>query len=115
MGAARAADVTGPGGDGDLHADVTAVLAELRVETSARRASVVPRDGADPVVTGVGGLRTLPLGGGARLELELGPMGRSDEEVDLALERAARALRELARGAGVALPAADAMLGAADR
>lgn len=98
-----------------LRAAAFAVLADLRRETGARRASVVPRDAADPAVVGVGGLRTLPLGGGARLELELGPMGRSDEDVDVALERAARSLRELARDAGGPLPAADAVIGAQDR
>lgn len=103
-------DRTGP-----LHDEAVALLAELRRETGARRASVIPRDGDDPPVRGVGGLRTLPLGGGARLELELGPMGKSDEDVDLSLERAARALRELARTAGVALPAAEVVLGTADR
>lgn len=98
-----------------LHDQVVAILGDLRRETAARRASVVPRDGDDPPVFGVGGLRTLPLGGGARLELELGPMGRSDEDVDLALERAARALRELARAAATSLPAAEVVLGASDR
>jgi len=92
-----------------------AVLAELRIETGARRASVVPRGAADPPVTGTGGLRTLPLGGGARLELELGPLGRTDEDLDVALERAARALREIARSAGGPLPAVEVALGAGHR
>lgn len=94
---------------------VRALLGELRRELGARRASVVPRGGVDPAVVGVGGLRTLPLGGGARLEVELGPLGRTDEDVDVALERAARALRELAREAGAALPALDVIRGPAER
>lgn len=92
-----------------------AILGELRVETGARRAAVLPRGAADPGVSGVGGLRVLPLGGGARLHLELGPMGRIDDEVDLALERAVRALREVARATGTELPACEVAMGAADR
>ena len=97
-------------GDG-VRDQAATILAELRRETSARRASVVPRGAADPPVTGVGGLRVLPLGGGARLVLELGPMGKIDDDVDLALERAVRALRELSRATGGPLPAAEALLG----
>ncbi len=98
-----------------LREQVVAILGDLRRELGARRASVVPKDGVDPPLGGTGGLRTLPLGGGARLEVELGPMGRGDETVDGAIERAARALRELTRAAGRPLPAADALLGAVDR
>jgi hypothetical protein len=120
VGAARAADVSddGDGGPGDARTPrerAMAILADLRVETGARRAAVLPRGAPDPVVTGVGGLRVLPLGGGARLHLELGPMGRIDDEVDLALERAVRALREVARASEAPLPACEVALGAADR
>lgn len=90
---------------------VRVVLAELRTSLGARRASVVPRGGPDPELGGAGGLRTMPLGGGARLELELGPMVRSDEEVDLALEHAVRALRAAARAAETALPEVSVLAG----
>ena len=76
---------------------VRTILADLRVSLGARRASVVPRGAPDPGVSGAGGLRALPLGGGARLELEMGHMVRPDDEVDLALEQAVRALRSAAR------------------
>lgn len=98
-----------------LEERVRVILGELRATLSARRASVVPRDGVDPDVHGAGGLRTLPLGHGARLELELGPMIRPDEEVDLALEQAVRALRATARDAATELPAVSVMVGAPPR
>jgi hypothetical protein len=81
----------------DVAEHVRMILADLRAALGARRASVVPRGAPDPGVSGAGGLRALPLGGGARLELELGTMVRPDDEVDLALEEAVRALRAAAR------------------
>lgn len=94
---------------------VRVVLGELRTTLGARRASVVPRGAPDPEVHGTGGLRTMPLGGGARLELELGPMVRPDDEVDAALENAVRALRAAAREAQADLPAVTVLSGAAPR
>ncbi len=106
----------GTGGvDVTLADDVRDVLAELRTQVGARRASVVPDAGHDPPVGPHGGVRALPLGGGARLELELGAMAHTDDEVDLALEQAVRALRSLARAAGTALPATTVMADAANR
>lgn len=96
----------------DLAEHVRAILADLRASLGARRASVVPRGAPDPGVSGAsaptrlgptsldggpGGLRALPLGSGARLELELGTMVHPDDEVDVALEQAVRALRAAAR------------------
>lgn len=83
----------------DLPEHVRMILADLRASLGARRASVVPRGAPDPGLSGAGGLRALPLGGGARLELELGAMVRPDDEVDVALEQAVRALRAAAREA----------------
>jgi len=81
----------------DLAEHVRIILADLRASLGARRVSVVPRGSPDPGVSGAGGLRALPLGGGARLELEMGPMVRPDDEVDVALEEAVRALRAAVR------------------
>jgi len=83
----------------DLAEHVRTILGDLRASLGAHRASVVPRGAPDPDVSSPGGLRALPLGGGARLELELGHMVRPDDEVDLALEQAVRALRAAAREA----------------
>jgi hypothetical protein len=83
----------------DLAEHVRMILADLRGSLGARRASVVPRGAPDPGISGAGGLRALPLGGGARLELEMGNMVRPDDEVDTALEEAVRALRAAAREA----------------
>lgn len=94
-----------------LEERVRVVLGELRGSLGARRASVVPRGGADPELGGAGGLRTMPLGHGARLELEMGPMVRPDEEVDVALEHAVRALRAAARDAEAELPAVSVLAG----
>lgn len=94
---------------------VRAVLADLRTSLGARRASVVPRGAPDPDVNGTGGLRTMPLGGGARLELELGPMIRPDDEVDAAIELAVRDLRAAARDAQTGLPAVTVASGAPPR
>jgi hypothetical protein len=94
-----------------LEERVRVVLGELRASLGARRASVVPRGGPDPDLHGAGGLRTLPLGGGARLELEMGPMVRPDDEVDLALEHAVRALRAAARDTAAELPAVSVFAG----
>ncbi|MEZ4402080.1 MAG: hypothetical protein R3B06_18785 [Kofleriaceae bacterium] len=84
----------------ELRAQLGALVAEL----GARRASIVPAGAAAPPLTG-GGVRTLPLGQGARLELELGPIGRSSDDVDQALELAVRALRQVARRGDGAWPA----------
>lgn len=84
--------------------EVRAVLADLLDRLGARRISVVPPQGTPPPL-GPGGLRTLPLGAGARLEVELGAIGRADEQVDRALEEAVRALRQLARDHHATLPA----------
>ncbi|MBK9031789.1 MAG: hypothetical protein IPL61_10770 [Myxococcales bacterium] len=84
--------------------DARQLLAELLTELGARRASIVPAGGASPP-GGVGGLRSLPLGGGARLEVELGAIGRATDDVDRALEEAVRALRELARATARPWPA----------
>jgi hypothetical protein len=83
---------------------IRALLGELLEHLGARRISVVPAGGAVPPL-GPGGVRTLPLGGGARLEVELGAVGRADDHVDRALEEAVRALRHLAREHRAALPA----------
>jgi hypothetical protein len=71
----------------------------LLSQLAARRVSVVPAGGEDPPL-GVGGLRTLPLGGGARLEVELGAIGVASDEVDRELELAVRDLRAWARTHG---------------
>ncbi len=89
------------------------ILAELRAATGARRAAVVPRDVALP--THGPGLRVMPLGQGARLELELGATHGAEDEVAAALEHAVRALREAAREAGAELPAAHVVAGDAAR
>ncbi len=99
----------------ELAARVQAVLGDLRAALGARRASVVPRGAPDPGVAAAGGLRTLPLGNGARLELELGSMVRPDDEVDRALETAVRALRAVARDAGAELPAVTVVAGGTTR
>lgn len=83
---------------------VRALLADLLDQLGARRISVVPVGGTAPPL-GVGGVRTLPLGGGARLEIELGAIGRADDEVDRALEEAVRGLRALGRDHRAPLPA----------
>lgn len=83
---------------------VHALLAGLLEHLGARRISVVPSGSSGPPL-GPGGVRTLPLGGGARLEVELGAIGRADDEVDRALEEAVRALRHLAREHRAPLPA----------
>lgn len=83
---------------------VQALLSELLAHLGARRIAVVPAGAPSPPL-GVGGVRTLPLGGGARLEVELGAIGRADDEVDRALEEAVRALRHLARDHRAPLPA----------
>lgn len=93
----------------DLAEHVRVILADLRGSLGARRASVVPRGAPDPSINGAGGLRALPLGGGARLELEMGTMVRPDDEVDLALEQAVRALRAAAREALGSHAATDEM------
>ena len=87
---------------------IQALLTELLEHLGARRISVVPT-GAPPPSLGVGGVRTLPLGGGARLEIELGAIGRADDEVDRALEEAVRALRQLTREHRAPLPAVYAL------
>ena len=86
----------------ELAEQVRLILGELRATLGARRASVVPRGAPDPGIVGAGGLRTLPLGHGARLELELGALVRPGDEVDVALEQAVRALRAVARDAALA-------------
>jgi hypothetical protein len=99
----------------DLAEHVRLILSDLRASLGARRASVLPRGTPDPEVTGAGGLRALPLGGGARLELELGAMVRPDDEVDLALEQAVRELRSAARDGGGELPAVTVVAGTSGR
>jgi hypothetical protein len=86
-------------------AAVRARLRELLDELGARRVSVVPPGGA--ATLGAGGLRSLPLGGGARLEVELGAIGRATDVVDRALEIAVRDLRQLARDSKAAWPNAS--------
>jgi hypothetical protein len=66
----------------DLCADTGAVTAEVTTATDAR--------------TGVPA-RTLPLGGGSFLRVELGTRSKRGEEVEAALERAARAIRAAGR------------------
>jgi len=105
---ARGAPVT-------LRDEVHGILTELRATIGARRASVIPDPQHDPPIGAHGGVRALPLGGGARLELELGPMAQTDDQIDLALEQAVRALRSAARAAGVALPAVTVVADAASR
>lgn len=80
------------------------LLTELLSELGARRVSIVPAGGVAPPL-GAGGVRSLPLGNGARLELELGAIGRSSDDVDRALEQTIRALRALARTTGDPWPA----------
>lgn len=84
-------------------------LAALLRQLAARRVSVVPADGDAPPL-GVGGVRTLPLGGGARLEVELGAIGVSTEDVDRELELAVRDLRAWVRLHGP-LPALSVTVG----
>lgn len=98
-----------------LNREVEQVLIELRTQVGAHRASVVPAVGHDPPVGPHGGIRALPLGGRARLELEFGAMVHTDADVDLALENAVRTLRALARAAGTALPAVSVVADAANR
>jgi|GEM_PF-3277804 len=89
---------------------IQALLHDLLEQLGARRIAVVPTGTPSPV-SGPGGVRTLPLGAGARLEVELGAIGRADDEVDRALVLAVRALRQLAREHRVALPAVQVSSG----
>jgi hypothetical protein len=98
----------------ELAEQVRLILSDLRASLGARRASVLPRGTPDPELSGAGGLRALPLGGGARLELELGAMVRPDDEVDLALEHAVRELRSAVRDGGE-LPAVTVVAGGSGR
>ena len=85
-------------------------LEALRAAIGARRVTLVPAGGAAPPL-GTGGVRTLPLGGGARLEVELGAIGRATDDVDRALEEAVRDLRALARSSGAPWPALSVAAG----
>jgi hypothetical protein len=95
--------------------DVQRVLSDLRNRVGAHRASVVPDAGHDPPIGPHGGVRAMPLGGSARLELEFGAMIHNDADVDIALEQAVRALRAIARDVGTALPAVSVVADATNR
>lgn len=83
---------------------LTLRLRELLDALGARRVSIVPVGAGDPPL-GAGGVRTLPLGGGARLELELGAIGRASDDVDRAAEETVRELRQLVRDHQTTWPA----------